>query len=347
MLKKILRSFPAVVWISCAGGGAAPAAEAPFRPPAVPLVACDPYLSIWSEADHLTDDVTRHWTHRPHSLISLIRVDGSLSRLMGNEPATVPALPQTGLEVTPTRTIYQFEDARVRVTLTFMTPALPDDLEVLSRPVTYLTWSARSADGAAHEVSIYASASSELAVNTMDEKVVWAREKAGNLAGNLTLLRVGTEQQPVLGSSGDDHRINWGYACAAARTKQDKATAALGGNGPLLQAFVRDGELPGQDDTRMPRPVTEDQPVMAFVFHLGQVDAKAASCQVLLAYDEVYSIKYFGKNLQPYWRRTGGAYCRFPPPACPRRRRPGWERAGKCPDHAARWKTSSATRPRN
>ncbi len=305
MLKKILRSFPAVVWISCAGGLAAPAAEAPFRPPAVPLVASDPYLSIWSEADHLTDDVTRHWTHRSHSLISLIRVDGSLSRLMGNEPAAVPALPQTGLEVTPTRTIYQFEDARVRVTLTFLTPALPDDLEVLSRPVTYLTWSARSADGAAHEVSIYASASSELAVNTTDEKVVWAREKAGNLTGNLTLLRIGTEQQPVLGSSGDDHRIDWGYAYAAARTKQDKATAALGGNGPLLQAFVRDGELPGQDDTRMPRPVTEDQPVMAFAFHLGQVGAKAASCQVLLAYDEVYSIKYFGKNLQPYWRRNG------------------------------------------
>ena len=117
-------------------GGARPAelraGPEAFRPPAVPLVTSDPYLGVWSEADHLTDDVTRHWTHHPHSLISLLRVDGTVCRLMGNEPKTVPAMPQTGLEVTPTRSIYQFEDSKVHVTLTFMTAALPDDLDALS-----------------------------------------------------------------------------------------------------------------------------------------------------------------------------------------------------------------------
>jgi hypothetical protein len=128
------------------------AQEAAFRPPAVPLVAVDPYLSVWSEADHLTDDVTRHWTHHPHALISLIRVDGDVSRLMGQEPKSVPALPQTGLEVTPTRSIYQFQDAKVRVTMTFMTPALPEDLEVFSWPLSYITWTVQSLDGTTHEV---------------------------------------------------------------------------------------------------------------------------------------------------------------------------------------------------
>src|SRR5580658_9419761 len=176
-------------------------ASTPFRPPAVPLVTSDPYLSIWSEADHLTDDVTRHWTHHPHALISLIRVDGNTSRLMGREPKSIPALPQTGLEVTPTRSIYQFEDSKIRVTMTFMTPALPDDLEVFSWPLSYVTWTVQSLDGASHEVTIYDTTSSALAVNTTDEIVVCGREKAGPLTRPLTLLHAGTESQPVLGSS--------------------------------------------------------------------------------------------------------------------------------------------------
>src|SRR5580658_9013915 len=110
-----------------------------FRPPSVPLVTFDPYLSIWSAADHLTDRPTQHWTARRHSLDSLIRVDGAAYRLMGHEPESVPALPQTGLQVTPTRSIYDFQNDKVRVTLTFMRPALPDDLDAMALPLSYIT----------------------------------------------------------------------------------------------------------------------------------------------------------------------------------------------------------------
>ena len=118
----------------------------------MPLVACDPYFSIWSPADKLTDADTVHWTGKPHRLTSLVRIDGKAFRLMGKEPANVPALPQTGLEVLPTRTIYTFEGEGVRLTLTFMTAALPDDLMIYSRPVTYVTWTSQATDGKAHEV---------------------------------------------------------------------------------------------------------------------------------------------------------------------------------------------------
>ncbi|MEY2428081.1 MAG: hypothetical protein QOJ40_966 [Verrucomicrobiota bacterium] len=275
------------------------ASNAPLRPPAVPLVTFDPYLSIWSDADRLTDDSTRHWTRREHSLVSLIRVDGTVFRLMGKNPSETPALSQKNLQVLPTRTIYEFENAKIGCRLTFLRPALPDDLEAMALPLTYVTWEVRSVDGKEHAVSIYDSTSSQLAVNRLEEKVTWARE----VAGGLTALRIGTVEQAVVGSAGDDHRINWGYAYAAAASKEAKG--AIGAERDLVKAFVSQGQLPSQDDTRMPRTALDEQPVMAFVFDLGNVGTKPLSRQVIVAYDEIFAIKYFGEKLRPYWRRNG------------------------------------------
>ncbi len=295
--RRCLRQLAALLPLTLAFAGTA--SSAPLRPPAVPLVTSDPYLSIWSEADHLTDDVTRHWTHHEHPLVSLIRVDGTAFRLMGNDPPSVPALPQTGLEVTPTRSVYDFEDAHVHVTLTFMTAALPQDLDVLTRPLSYITWSVRSVDGRPHDVSLYDSASALLAVNTPDQAVGWQRETMGPL----TALRCGTQAQTLFSPAGDDTRIDWGYVYAAAPAAQ--GTAAIGGNHALLSGFVGQGTLPASDDARSPRAASDDTPVMAFAFPLGAVGAAAVSRHVIVALDELYEVKLAGRNLRPYWRRNG------------------------------------------
>src|SRR2546423_13757830 len=74
------------------------------RPPAVPLVAHDPYFSIWSMSDRLTGDNTKHWTGKPNTLAALARIDGKTYPVIGRHPQRLPALYPTRLEDHPTRT---------------------------------------------------------------------------------------------------------------------------------------------------------------------------------------------------------------------------------------------------
>jgi len=173
----------------------------------VPLVACDPYFSIWSPADKLTDADTVHWTGKPHQLTSLIRIDGKPFRIMGKEPANVPSLTQTNLEVLLTRTIYTFDDAGVKLTLTFMTAALPEDLLILSRPVTYLIWQAQATDGKTHRVAFDFGASPDIAVNEPDQQKIRTMETNADFV----ISKIGSREQPILQKKGDDIRIDWGH----------------------------------------------------------------------------------------------------------------------------------------
>jgi len=270
-----------------------------FRPPAVPLVVHDPYFSIWSFTDELAADWPRHWTGTPHGLSSMIRVDGRTYRLMGQELHNVPAMHQAGLEVTPLRSIYDFEEAGVHVRLTFASPLLPEDLELVGRPVTYLTWEVWSNDGRTHEVSLYYDNSAELVVNQAAQAVCWSRP----VVPGLLVLRMGSAEQPVLQKKGDDLRIDWGYLYVAA--PQASGTAAVVADHLSARKGFAGGKLPEADDRAMPRPANRDWPVASFRFDLGPVDEKPASRWLMLAYDDVYAIGYLGTRLRPYWRRKG------------------------------------------
>jgi Domain of unknown function (DUF4965)/Domain of unknown function (DUF1793)/Domain of unknown function (DUF5127)/Domain of unknown function (DUF4964) len=270
--------------------------QAQERPPVVPLVTHDPYFSIWSMADHLTDIDTRHWTGVEQPLAGLIRIDNVPYRYMGADPRQVPAMQQVSLEVTPLHTIYTFETAGVRLQVTFFTAAFPNDLDALSRPVDYLTWNITSTDGRAHAVDLLLDVSPVVAVNTNDQDVTWGR----SMLPGMQVLRVGSRDQRILNREGDNLRIDWGYFYLAV-PDQPGATLATVNN--AMQSFVASGNLAQSDDMDMPLEPRNRAAHLAVDFHAQASPAGPVNRHVLLAYDDSYSIEYLGRKLRPYWRR--------------------------------------------
>jgi hypothetical protein len=216
---------------------------------------------------------------------------------MGRDRQAGNELTQTRLEVLPTRTIYEFAGAGSTIGLTFFTPALPDDLDVLSRPLTYLQWTAVSTDSREHTVDIYFDAGHDLVVNTPEQPVLAARYQLDGLP----ILRMGSREQPVLAKRGDDLRIDWGYLYLAA-DRADGVTTFAGDRTQARTAFDASGRLPESDELG---DVRRGGPVLASAIALGKVNAVPASRYLMLAYDDLYGIEYFERKERAWWRRNG------------------------------------------
>ena len=135
-----------------------------LRPPAVPLITVDPYFSVWSLADRLTDTETCHWTEKPNTLIGIAEIDGTPYRFIGAD-RSIPAMEQVSLDVTALETVYRFRAGGIILTASFMTSLFPDDYEHLTRPVSYLELCAESEDAQPHHVQASISASEEFCLD--------------------------------------------------------------------------------------------------------------------------------------------------------------------------------------
>lgn len=275
----------------------------PNRPPAVPLVVNDPYMSVWSMADNLTDEDTKHWTGASHPMCGLIRIDGQTYRFMGGDtrfvPIDIPIIEQTNIIIEPTRTIYTFEADAIKLIFTFMTPALPHKLDWMSRPVSILDISVESTTGTQHEVELYVDVTGHWVVDNPAQKVVWGRHHLGDR----DVLWMGSQEQSILEKAGDDLRIDWGYLYI---TSIQTAQGALGLNVDMQTHFAQDGNLPANDRMTMPRHIDSrpPHPAAACVYDFGTVTDKQ-NWQLILAYDDGYSVEYMNRKLRPYWRKDG------------------------------------------
>jgi hypothetical protein len=291
-VRRFTKTILASLFVCCAASASAQVQ----RPPDVPLILHNPYFSIWSPADKLTDANTTHWTGHEQPIAGLARIDGKPYRFMGRDPRDVPAMEQTSLRVTPTHTVYEFAAGGVKLSLTFFTPALPKDLDILSRPVTYVTVTA-SGEGS-HDVSVLFDVDPVIAVDTADQAVTWGRSRAEGL----TVLNIGSRDQRVLSRAGDNVRIDWGYFRLAV---PDDANARTAMARDSVRQFVEHGDLPAGDDMDMPLQPRDGAAHAAVELKLGSVGAQPVSRHVLLAYTEEYAIEFLQRKLRPYWQRNG------------------------------------------
>ncbi len=291
---RLLTAFLCLAW------AAAGVSAADFRPPAVPLVTVDPFTSCWSMSDSLSGDWPRHWTGKVHAMCGFIRVDGKPLRFMGAAPEVPEEATQTSLEVRATQSVYRFTAGGVNLTVTFTAPLLLTDLDLLSRPANYLTFDAASADGKPHSVQIYFDATGDWAVNRPSQQVQWSRASAAGL----DVMKIGSRDQRVLATQGDDVRIDWGYFYVAVPQNVVEQTA-ISDDKSARSAFAASGSAIMDDDRQMPRAANDRWPVLSMVLDLGTVEKEPVRRHLILAYDDLYSVEYFEQKLRAWWRRDG------------------------------------------
>ncbi|MDR2953946.1 MAG: DUF4965 domain-containing protein [Prevotella sp.] len=213
-----------------------------------------------------------------------IYVEDEIETYLGN------AAVQKSVDVQATQTYYTFDCGNVELKLTFMAPLLMDDLNLISRPVNYISYDINSLDGAGHDVEIYFEAAPNWAVNVPSQ----ANKGEGFEKDGLIFLKTGSVAQKILGKRGDDIRIDWGYFYLSA--EKENATCNVGNPYEMRNSFAKDGKLGGDVSSK-------DNASLAIAQSLG--NKSSVSGKILIGYDDIYSIQYFKENLRPYWNKKG------------------------------------------
>lgn len=204
-----------------------------------------------------------------------------------------PAI-QTNVTVEATKTNYTFTCGKINLQVTFTSPLLLNDIKLSARPISYISYTVKSTDAKAHKVDVYFSASSSLAVNTPGQEVsAWKSSK-----NNLSLLKAGTVEQPILKKRGDDVRIDWGYIYIAVPSKFN-AKQFIGQQSANLKSFTS-GQYPSKSEVLKSRTLD-----LSSVIPFGSVTSAPVEKYVMLGYDDLKPVEYFGEKLSPVWNPFG------------------------------------------
>lgn len=195
---------------------------------------------------------------------------------------------QESVDVQATQTHYVFDCGPVKVKVSFTAPMFLDNLDLLTRPVNYLSYQVESKDGKKHQIEFYLEASPNWALNSPLQE----SESSEFKNGSLQYVKTGSKNQQILGNKGDDLRIDWGYFYMAGDQKNTKAM--IGDSHDLRKQFLKSNHV-------IQSSVSGKQLALRQSFSV----TSKYSDKILLGYDDLYAIQYFNENLRPYWNRDG------------------------------------------
>ncbi len=194
---------------------------------------------------------------------------------------------QLAANVQATQTHYSFDCGPVNLNITFMAPLLMDNLDLMSRPVNYLSYQIQVKDGKKHHVQLYLEAAPNWALNSPAQDAVSSSFRSGNLQ----FVKTGSKSQQILEKKGDDLRIDWGYFYMAGNAAKTKSI--VGNSQELRVKFLKNEHtLPSKEGKQLALIQTFDV-------------SSSYQDKILLGYDDLYSIQYFEQNLRPYWNTNG------------------------------------------
>ena len=242
-----------------------------LRAPSIPLITVDPYFSIWSPHEVLNFRPTVHWTGKENPIHAVVEVDGTEYSFLGYERNAYKCK-QTHMDIDAMTTAYTMTAGGIEIYVSLTSPLLLDRLDILTRPVSYMSVSYSAKDGRSHSVKVRIIAAEELCLNSRKQSPVVTEEVCFD---GIKGIKIGNSDQKPLNRSGDDLRIDWGYFYLCAKGDD-----------------IRCGTV---DLARRGMKIFTEFPI-----------AENESRLVLFAYDDLgKSINYFGKELPSYWNRNG------------------------------------------
>ncbi len=246
--------------------------------PAYPLWLIDPLFSVWSKTDDLNAGDTVFWTGLEKRAYGLVRWNGKTYSFMGRRDGALP-LEQTACSVSAFSTDYTFRGDGFVIKVRFVSPLLPNDLEVLSCPVCYTEYEVT-------EGELPADFSVAL---VMDEEFCYNGERAWVVGG--VIPQKGYEaayftrgRNLLCSDTSDMVSPDWGDVYLAAKEAWLVSEAGIA-------LYVSEGrrEYLKKDCERL------------FLLAVN-TDRKG---YFMTAYDEKLSVFYFGEWLKGYFFRSG------------------------------------------